>query len=212
MKPSNGIDAVQTYEEYYIVREYEQIDLFRMIKKTYGIKRAIYPGSYVHISPSFIFPDVVYIDNDKNAIKFFKSNKLIELINERKEYNEDPKITFHGIDYKCLIAGLNRQFDLLISQYAGFISDTCKEYLKIGGLLLVNNSHGDAGLASIDEDYELISTVHKAKGKYQILHTSLDKYFIPKRKITVSKELLYKTGKGVGYIKTAPLYIFQQIS
>jgi len=212
MTPSNDVDAVQTYEKYYIDRNYEQIDLFRLIKRTYGITRAIYPGSYIHISPSFIFPDVVFIDSDKNAIKFFKSDKLNELVCERKEYDEDPKISFHGVDYKSPIDGLHRQFDLLISQYAGFISDTCKEYLKIGGFLLVNNSHGDAGLASIDEDYLLISTVHKAKGKYRLSHTSLEQYFIPKRQIIVTKESLYKTGKGVGYTKAAPLYIFQRIS
>lgn len=212
MKPSNDVDTVQTYKRHYIDRDYEQVDLFRLIKRTYEIKRAIYPGSYIHISPSFIFPDVVYIDSDKNAIKFFKSDKPIELVCKRKEYNEDPKISFHGIDYKSPIDELHRQFDLLISQYAGFISDTCKKYLKIGGYLLVNNSHGDAGLASIDEDYKLISTVHKTKGKYRLSHTSLDNYFIPKRKIIVTKELLYNTGKGVGYTKTAPLYIFQRIT
>ena len=137
---------------------------------------------------------------------------LIEFIRERKEYDEDPKISFYGIDYNVLIDKLHRQFDLLISQYAGFISETCKEYLKIGGFLLVNNSHGDAGLASIDEDYKLISTVHKAKGKYRLSYTNLEKYFIPKSKIIVTKELLYRTGKGVGYTKTTPLYIFQRIS
>ena len=212
MKPSKNLDAVQTYKKYYIDRDYEQLDLFRLIKRTYKITRSIYPGSYVHISPSFIFSDVVYIDSDKNAKNFFKSDMLIEFIRERKEYNEDPKISFHAIDYNILIDKLHRQFDLLISQYAGFISETCKEYLKIGGFLLVNNSHGDAGLASIDEDYKLISTVHKAKGKYRLSYTTLEKYFIPKSKIIVTKELLYRTGKGVGYTETAPLYIFQRIS
>ena len=212
MNPSKSIDLVQTYKKYYIDRDYEQIDLFRLINRAYEIKRAIYPGSYVHISPSFIFSDVVYIDSDKKAIQFFSSNKLIELICERKEYNDAPKISFHGIDYKSPIDELYRQFDLMISQYAGFISDTCKEYLKIGGFLLVNNSHGDAGLASIDKDYQLISTVHKSNGKYRLSYTALKKYFIPKRKIVVTKELLNKTGKGVGYSKPAPLYIFQRIS
>lgn len=212
MKLSNDVDAVQTYKKYYIDRDYEQLDLFRLIKSTYGITRVIYPGSYVHISPSFIFPDVVYIDSDKNAINFFRSDKLIEYVCTRKEYTEDPEISFHGIDYKSPIDNLFRQFDLLISQYAGFISDTCKECLKIGGYLLVNNSHGDAGLASIDKDYKLISTVHKANGKYRLSSTSLEKYFIPRRKIKVTKDLLNKTGKGVGYTKTAPLYIFQRIS
>ena len=53
-----NVDAVQIYKKYYIDRDYEQLDLFRLINRTYEITRAIYPGSYVHISPSFIFPDV----------------------------------------------------------------------------------------------------------------------------------------------------------
>ncbi len=212
MKPSNDVEVFQAYKKYYIDRDYEQIDLFRLLKNTYEIKRAIYPGSYIHISPSFIFQDVVYIDSDKKAIKFFQSNKLIELVRERKEYSKDPKISFYGVDYKDRKEEFHVQFDLLISQYAGFISNTCKDYLRIGGYLLVNNSHGDAGLASIDEDYKLISTVHKTRGQYRLSHTSLEKYFIPKRNIKVTKELLFETGKGVGYTKTAPLYIFQRIS
>lgn len=210
MKSSNFI--TQTYKKYYSDRDYEQIDLFRQIKDKWGIKRAVYPGSYVHISPSFVFSDVVYIDSDKNAKKFFKIGEVKEFINERKEYPDVPKFSFYGIDYRKTLDDLHHQFDLLISQYAGFISDSCKSYLKIGGILLVNNSHGDAGLASIDKDYNFIATVHKSKKKYRITNASLEKYFIPKSKNIVTKELLYKTNKGVGYTKTAPLYIFQRTS
>ncbi len=103
-------------------------------------------------------------------------------------------------------------FDLLISQYAGFISDSCKVYLKIGGILLVNNSHGDAGLASIDKDYQLIASIHKSKGKYRISYSSLEQYFIPKRKLNITIDYLHELGKGIGYTKTAPLYLFQRIS
>ena len=206
------MNAIQTYQKFYIDSDYEQVDLFRLLKNTYEITSVIYPGSYIHISPSFIFTSVAYIDSDIKAIKFFQSKELIELIHQRKEYNEDPKISFHGVDYQNQINEFHGQFDLLISQYAGFISHVCKDYLRIGGYLLVNNSHGDAGLASIDEDYRLISTVHKTRGKYRLSQTALEKYFIPKRNILVTREFLYKTGKGVGYSKTAPLYIFQRIS
>jgi len=212
MRSSNTMDVEQEYKKYYVDRDYEQVDLFRLMKDKYAIEKVIYPGSYVHISPSFIFTDVVYIDSDTKAIKFFKNKKPIDFVNKRKEYSSAPKITFHGIDYKKPIDALFNQFDLLISQYAGFISEACKEYLKIGGYLLVNNSHGDAGLASIDEDYQLISTVHKNKGKYRITDAALERYFIPKRNIEVSRELLHKTGKGVGYTHPAPLYIFQRIA
>jgi hypothetical protein len=206
------MNAIQAYKHYYIDRDYEQVDLFRILKNEYGIKKVIYPGSYIHISPSFIFSDVVYIDSDKNAKKYFQSKDLIHLVNSKKEYTEDPKITFFGLSYENHIEELELKFDLLISQYAGFISSACKDYLRIGGYLLVNNSHGDAGLASIDENYQLVSTVHKAKGKYRLSQASLDKYFIPKKDVVVTKELLFKTRKGVGYIHVAPLYIFKRVS
>jgi len=206
------MNAVQAYKHYYIDRDYEQVDLFRLLKKTYGLMKVIYPGCFIHISPSFIFSDVVYIDSDKNAKKYFSSNELIPLVQKRKEYSEDPKITFLGVNYIHPIEEFHSQFDLLISQYAGFISYACKDYLRIGGYLLVNNSHGDAGLASIDENFKLISTVHKAREKYRLSQTSLEKYFIPKKDVMVTKELLFKTRRGVGYTKTAPLYVFQRVS
>lgn len=212
MHSSNKSLTIQLYEHYYINRDYEQIDLFRLLKNAFNIKRVIYPGSYVQISPAFIFSDVVFIDADKKAKKFFKSESVVNYIYKRKEYNEDPIIEFYGDDYENTIEGLRDKFDLLISQYAGFISDTCKDYLKIGGYLLVNNSHGDAGMASIDEDYKLTATVHKSKGKYRVSDANLKKYFVPKKSVVVTEDLLRGTGKGVGYRKTATLYIFQRVS
>lgn len=204
-------EAVEAYKKFYVDRDYEQVDLWRLLKDQFGISKVIYPGSYIQVSPSFVFPYVVYVDSDKNAIRFFQSNALVEMVNQRKEYPEDPEIIFHGIDYRNPIEEYNSQFDLLISQYAGFISEVCKPYLRRGGYLLVNNSHGDAGMASIDRDYKLIYVVQKTQGKYQLSNSSLEDYFIPKKDIVVTKELLLERKKGVGYTKTAPLYLFQKI-
>ena len=204
-------EAFNAYKKYYIDRDYEQVDLYRLLAKAYGVTNAIYPGSFIQISPSFIFPYVVYIDSDKNAIKYFQSKSLVEIVEGRKEYPEDPEIVFHGIDYRKLIDEYQSRFDLQISQYAGFISGVCKPYLKHGGYLLVNNSHGDAGMASIDPDYQLIATVHRHKGRYRLSTASLEDYFIPKKNIEVSRELLLERKKGIGYIKTATLYLFQMM-
>ena len=204
-------EAFKAYQKYYIDRDYEQVDLFRLLAKEYGISNAIYPGSYIQISPSFIFPRVVYIDSDKQAIRFFQSDSLGEIVEGRKEYPEDPEIIFHGMDYQRVIEDYRDRFDLLISQYAGFISGVCKPYLKPGGYLLVNNSHGDAGMASLDNDYQLVAAVHRRKGKYRLSTASLEEYFIPKKEIKVSRELLLERGKGIGYTKTAALYLFQKL-
>ena len=203
--------AFQAYQKYYIDREYEQVDLFRLLKAEYKISNAIYPGSFIHISPSFVYPTVVYIDSDKHAIRYFQSGFLGEIVEERKEYPEASEIIFHGIDYRQLIDDYRSRFDLLISQYAGFIAGVCKPYLKPGGYLLVNNSHGDAGMASIDPDYQLIAAVHRRGGKYRLSTTSLADYFIPKNNIKVTRELLLERKKGFGYTRTAALYLFQKV-
>ena len=59
------------YNHYYIDRKFERLNLFRQLKEKYGGKRVLYPGSFVHITPSFVYPDVVYVDNDPEAKKFF---------------------------------------------------------------------------------------------------------------------------------------------
>jgi hypothetical protein len=206
---SNSIDI---YKKYYIDRDYEQIDLFQLLKDKFEIEDVLYPGSYVQISPAFIFPHVVFIDSDKKANKFFKDNKYISYIIDRKVYSANPDVTFYAQDYTIPIPKLENQFDLLISQYAGFISDTCKNYLKVNGYLLVNNSHADAGLAAIDKDYKLVAVIKKSHNKYRISFSDLDAYFIPKKDVSISKESLYEARKGVGYKKTAQLYLFQRIS
>lgn len=212
MAIKSKFNAIDIYKKYYIDRNHEQIDLFQLLKVTFGIESVLYPGSYVQISPAFIFSHVVFIDSDKTANKFFKDDKPISYIIDRKMYSADPDVTFYAQDYSVPIQKLENQFDLLISQYAGFISDTCKNYLKINGYLLVNNSHADAGLAAIDKDYKLIVTIKKSHDKYRISFSELDDYFIPKKDVIISKEYLYKTRKGIGYKKAAPLYLFQRIS
>ena len=208
---NNHTQAAQAYKRYYIDRDYEQVDLFRLLKNEYDIASAVYPGSYIQISPSFIYPHVAYIDSDKNAVRYFQDGALQTIVAVRKEYPEAPRIDFHGMDYRNLIEDYRSGFDLLISQYAGFIAGVCKPYLKTGGYLLVNNSHGDAGMASLDEDYRLVAAVHRRQGKYRLSTTSLDAFFIPKQDITVTRELLLERQKGVGYTRTAALYLFQKV-
>ena len=50
--------------------------------------------------------------------------------------------------------------ELVISQYAGFVSENCKRYLPRGGYLIANNSHGDAGLASCDREFKFVAVVN----------------------------------------------------
>ncbi|MBD3184003.1 hypothetical protein GF312_17090 [Candidatus Poribacteria bacterium] len=202
---------MELYKKYYIDRDYEYLDLFVKLNQEYEIEKVLYPGSFVHITPSFVFPHIVYVDSYKKADTFFKDQVVYEFISKKKKYPQEAKVVFHNADYTENFGEKECNFDLLISLYAGFISQACKKYLKIDGLLVANNSHGDAGMASIDGDYEFIAVANHRNKRFSISGKNLDRYFVPKKDITVTKEYLQNIKRGVGYTKTATVYIFRRI-
>jgi hypothetical protein len=207
------VDVQELYKQSYVDNNFERADLFESLRSRFNIHSALYPGSFVHVTPSFFFPEVVYVDNDLRAKKFFEQRSSVaELISKKKAYDTDTVLHFISSDYSKPLELKEQSFDLLISQYAGFVSQECKKYLKIGGILLANNSHGDAGMAFIDDDYELIAAVYVKSGRYHITDKNLESYFFPKKQIPVTKEYLEELGKGIGYTKTANSYLFRRIS
>ena len=160
--------AVHLYQQHFVDKQFERLDLFQMLAEQYSIERVLYPGSFVHITPSFVFADVVYVDSDKRAKRFFNSPEVLDFIIQHKAYSQEAKVTFYGTDYRQGFAEPEQSFDLLISQYAGFVGQACKQYLKPGGWLLANNSHGDAGVAALDEAYVLEAGVSRRQGRYQL--------------------------------------------
>ena len=105
-----------------------------------------------------------------------------------------------------------KSFELLISQYAGFVSQYCKKYLKADGLLVANNSHGDASMAFLDIDYEFIGVFNKrSENKYAMSTKNLNTYFIPKKPRVITQAYLKQIKKGVGYTKYASSYLFRKI-
>ena len=199
------------YRRYFVERQFERLDLFQLIADEFEVKCVLYPGSFVHITPSFIFPSVVYIDSDKQANKFFKSPETHQLIEKRKLYPQAASFMFHFADYNEGFDEKEKSFDLLISQYAGFVGQYCKPYLKKGGLLLANNSHGDAGVAAIDKDYQLVAVFLLRNGKHKIKKADLDNYFVPKSSVQLTKEYLMQLQKGIGYTKSGRAYLFRRI-
>ena len=59
------------YEKYYTSNGFERADLFEMLVDKFGSKQALYPGSFVHITPSFAIPSVTYVDSDRRCPGFF---------------------------------------------------------------------------------------------------------------------------------------------
>ncbi len=213
-KVINQRDPLELYKKYHIQRNDERIGLFIELSKKYKILNVLYMGCFVHIAPSIVFPSVVYVDTDKRAKRFFSAPKVIEFVNKHKIYEGSSSIIFYSVDYTTGIAQeQNASFDLLISQYAGFVSLWGKPYLKIGSIMVANDSHGDASMAYIDKDYQLVGVYNtKSDSEYTISNDRLDEYFTPKTDIRVTKDHLLEIQRGIRYKKQASGYIFERVS
>ena len=199
-------EQVSDMYEAYAQKIGDRKQVYETIASTFDVKRALYPGSHVDIAPSLVIPHVIYVDSFKGTIRFFKNLEMVqELVNERKEYDERCTIEFFGQDYTQPLD--IEPVDLIISQYAGFVGQATKDYLKPGGILLCNDSHGDATLARFDEAFELIGVIGSAN---ELVQTKLDEYFrLPKEKVVDIAEVK-KTMKGPQYTKQVENYLFQK--
>lgn len=190
----------------------ERLELFQTLLPHYKISRVLYPGSFVHITPALVFSKTTYVDSDKQAQKFFADARVLEWVTAHKMYGSKPRVEFYPLDYCEPLPLRAASFDLLLSQYAGFVSQACKRYLESGGLLVANNSHGDASMAQLDEEYEFIGALHRQRnGAYKLVSKDLDEYFMPKKPMQVTKTFLEKTRRGIAYQKTADDYVFRRI-
>ena len=177
--------------------------------------RVLYAGSYVDIAPSVWFDDVTYVDVDKRAPRFFAQTEAVDNLVASKRQSASgrsdtkPSIAFHHADYSGDLPIEDGSIDLLVSLYAGFISEHCSRYLRPGGLLLTNNSHGDASMATLDERFELVAVVTSSNGKYRVRTDNLDRYLQPKRGEAPTRDGLHATNRGIAYTTSPFAYIFR---
>ena len=211
------MEAISLYEKYHTSRQDERIGLFESVRSEFGIRTGLYPGCFVHVAPSFVIPRMYYVDSDRNAHKFFTQGIAEKVVAERRVYHEHPRIEFFHQDYNRTTPIEENSVELLVSQYAGPVSEACKEYLAHGGFLIANNSHGDAGLAWCDQEFRLVAVVNRRGDRWSLSTRNLDEYFIPKssempRDPVWLSSHIHDLGKGIGYTKPASDYVFEKIS
>ncbi|MEM7339053.1 MAG: hypothetical protein AAF467_10425 [Actinomycetota bacterium] len=173
----------------------------------------LYPGSYVDLTPSFVWPSVTYVDMDRRAAQFFgDTDGVEELVVEHDGPSAARTVRFIAGDYADPLDVAEESVDLLVSLYAGFISEHCTRYLREGGHLLVNSSHGDAAMASIDTRYRLAGVVESRDGRHRVRTDDLGSYLVPKRDVAITVELLHASGRGIAYTRSPFAYIFERVA
>jgi hypothetical protein len=198
------------YLRFHVEKQDERLGLFERLVERYGVRSALYPGSFVHVTPSFVIPTVVYADSDRRARRFFADPGAVELIKGRRTYGEEPTVRFHYGDYAAGFPEPAGSFDLLISQYAGFVSRAGKRYVRLGGHLVANNSHGDASMAALDPDWKLVAVYTRRGERFTLASDELDTYMIPKRGPPPTVESLEASMRGVAFTRRAGGYVFRR--
>ncbi len=187
--------------------------LFGAVAEAIDVTTVLYPGCYVDLGPSFVWPVVTYVDVDRRAKQFFDdSDGTRELLSEEGIERDAEAIRYIDSDYNADLDVAEGSIDLLISLYAGFISEPCGRYLRTGGWLLVNPSHGDAGLASLDARFRLGGVVDFDGDRYVVDNDELETHLIPKRGREVTEDLLRETGRGVAYTRSPFAYLFERVA
>ena len=174
LRSSNLKDIVlETYD----VRDSTLLKFLRLVERNFGCRRVLYPGSYLDIRPSLVFPEVCYVDSFKGIARYLADPELLKYIDGHKSYPEDSVIRCHEADYETFEGESADSFDLLISLNAGFISQSCSHFLKPGGLLLANNGHYDANRAYVDPTYEFVTALEGGASSWESLPRDSFPYF-----------------------------------
>jgi len=201
--------AVVTWSQY---RESigDRSGLFHALVDAWPIERALYPGSYVDLSPSTAIPTVTYVDTDVRAVRFFaETDRARTELADRTRRGAGVDVRFLAADYTHDLDVPEQSMDLLISLYAGPVwAHTCR-YLRPGGWLLANTSHGDASLAALDESLDLVAAVDHRDDRYRLVTHGLEDYLIPKRPETADADLIRSSGRGIAYTRSSFAYLFQ---
>jgi len=188
----------------------DRSELFTALVAAWPIRRALYPGSYLDLSPSVAIPSVTYVDTDRRAAKYFGRRDLVHADWQgHGGTGALPEIEFIAADYTKPLPLPPAHFDLLISLYAGPVWQHCGAHLQPGGLLLANASHGDASLAALDPDLQLVAAVLHRDSRYRLDDGDLDRYLVPKNPRAADPALIRRQGRGIAYTKPAFAYVFR---
>lgn len=202
--------TIELYRKHYSDFEFERSGLFRFISENYACGEVLYPGCFIHVTPSFYFPHVVYVDKDPIAVNFFADQvSILQFVNRNKKYKRSAYIQFIAYNYLREMPLAEGQFDILIALYANGIAHACKRYLKTGGILVTNNFHKDAENAILDDEYLLISVVHHNKKNYAPIYKDSKNLADSLKKVGVTK-YIRRTSQGIEYTEPDDYFIFRK--
>lgn len=200
------------YDRFYTSMNFERSGLFEAIKDKYGCSSVLYPGCSIHITPSFYFQHVVYVDVSEAAREYFRDlDNIQNIVKGSKKYKQPAFIQFLNQDYTQPLPIRENNYDLLLAIYAPGITKACKKYVKPGGIIVTNNHLGDALDAIEDSSLVPEALIRKKGKKYMIEEAARDKFMEALKRSTASTKGMRSTNTGMEYVDSESYYVFRKL-
>lgn len=192
------------YRQYYQSLGLERSGLFKLIQDRFKPETVLYPGCSIHITPSFFFRHVVYIDQSPEALKFFSNPAQVDdLMKQYRQYSQTPWWRFISGDFHTLTGLKESSFDLLLSLFAGPLIASCEKYVKPGGLILTGSLFSDHESLRNREDYHLIARIQSKNREYIFSE--------PDDNSRVVNSVLRPKNKGFEYQDRENYFVYQKV-
>lgn len=186
--------ALEKYLSYYGGLNDHYLEVLKLLRSNYQIKKAMYPGSWIHLTPSLVFPYVAYVDSFSKLKYMLNDQELLDYINRNSELSIKPVIKVHHMDFRGEIPEERQSFDLLISLNSGFVSQHCGIYLKKDGLLFANNEHYDATKAFVSGNFMPVAVIVTNR-KLIRQQKLIQEYFLTKKNEVITSEMVTENSK-----------------
>ncbi|MGI6422632.1 MAG: class I SAM-dependent methyltransferase [Syntrophomonadaceae bacterium] len=199
------------YNRFYSALNFERAGLFKLIKDEYGCNTVLYPGCSIHITPSFYFQHVVYVDISEAAKDFFQENKnLLSIVNSNKKYKQSAYIRFIHSDYTKQLPLRENNYDLLLSIHAGGVTGSCNKYIKKGGIIVSNNHQNDAQQALKESSVRLEALIRRKGKKYHIDNVAGEKMLKALQGPKMSLKSMTNSSSGMEYVDNEYYFVFRK--
>ena len=199
------------YNNHYTDIGFDRTSLFEFIKEVFHSEKVLYPGSSIHISPSFVFKHVIYVDKSKDAADFFADNQEVgKIIENNRMGTGSGYYEFLSHNYINEQLPLKyKHFDLLISLYADNIIDCCRRYVRNKGIIISNNFHDEAVKAVKYNELTLIGYINRTKNRYAFYKDELTRKLKHRDEEKIQKLCRKNKNGSMWYEDNETYYVFQ---
>lgn len=152
----------------------------RAVREFIAVRRVIYPGNYLHQTPSLVLPRVCNVDSVKGIGAAMQPDDPGIWLDAHKEYTSSTVIMALETAYGRIPSTLFAGFGLMTSLNAGAISHEGKWMLAPGADLPSNARRHDSSRANVGVDSTLVAAFD-ADGIVEDGQESLREYIVTKQ-------------------------------